>query len=77
LRRTLIGLNARACEKAPRPVSTLPIEVAVREPCVVVSNSGTAWRCGDSRVEEIRRYQSLATTRRQSRESLSARSGRS
>jgi len=36
LRRTLIGLNARACEKAPRPVSTLPIEVAVREPCVVV-----------------------------------------
>jgi hypothetical protein len=27
---------------APRPVSTPPTEVATREPCAVVSNSGTA-----------------------------------
>jgi hypothetical protein len=27
---------------APRPVSTLPTEAATRQPCAVVSNSGTA-----------------------------------
>ena len=39
-----------------------------------VSNSGIAARCGDRRVGKTARYQSLATIRRQSRESLSARS---
>jgi len=37
-------------KSAPRPVSTPPTEVVMRKPCAVVSNSGTAWRCGDSRV---------------------------
>jgi hypothetical protein len=48
--------------------------VASRQPWAVVSNSGTACRCGESRVGNRCRYQSLATMRRQSRESLSARS---
>jgi hypothetical protein len=62
-------------KSAPRPVSTPPTEVAMRKPCTVVSNSGTAWRCGDSRVVgNSFRYQSLATMRRQSRDNLSARS---
>jgi len=51
---------------APHPVSTRPTEVASRQPCAVVSNSGTACRSSDSRVGKIRRYQSLATIRRQS-----------
>src|SRR5215471_17775211 len=57
---------------APRPVSTPPTEVAMRQPCAVVSNSGTACRCADNRVGKICRYQSLATIRRQSRDNLSA-----
>ena len=32
---------------APRPVSTPRTEVASRQPCAVVSNSGIAVRCGD------------------------------
>jgi hypothetical protein len=59
---------------APHPVSTPPTEVASRQPWAVVSNSGAACRCGESRVENKRPYQSLAPMRRQSRESLSARS---
>jgi hypothetical protein len=59
---------------APRPVSTPPTEVARRQPCAVVSNSATAWRCGDSRVGNSRCYQSLVMIRRQSRANLSARS---
>jgi hypothetical protein len=35
---------------APRPASTPPTEVARRQPCAVVSNSGIAARCGDRRV---------------------------
>jgi hypothetical protein len=35
---------------APRPVSTPPTEVASRQPCAVVSNSGIAARCGERRV---------------------------
>jgi hypothetical protein len=28
----------------------------MRQPCAVVSNSGTAWRCGDSRVDRLIGY---------------------
>ena len=44
----------------------------MRQPCAVVSNSGTACRCAESRVGKILRYQSLATIRPQSRDNLSA-----
>jgi len=56
----------------PPPVSTPPTEVASRQRCAVVSNSGIAARCGDSRVGKTARYQPLARMCRQSRESLSA-----
>src|SRR5438270_5590875 len=59
---------------APRPVKTPPTEVASRQPWAVVSNSGTAARCGERRVGKIPRYQSAATMCRQSRDNLSARS---
>ena len=45
-----------------------------RQPCAVVSNSGVACRCGESRVAKSCRYQPLATMCRQSRDNLSARS---
>ena len=45
--------------------------VASRQPCTVVSNSGTACRCAERRVGKIGWYQSLAMKRRQSRASLS------
>jgi len=45
-------------------------EVATREPCAVILNSGTACRATGAGAP---RYQSLATTRRQSRDNLSAR----
>jgi len=72
-RRTILFANSAILHR-PRPVSTLPTEVASRQPCAVVSNSGIAAHCGDRRVGKICRYQSLATTRRQSRDHLSARS---
>jgi hypothetical protein len=59
---------------APRPVSTPPTEVASRQPCAVVLNPDTACRWAERRVAKSCRYQSLARTCRQSRDSLSARS---
>jgi hypothetical protein len=47
-----------------------PTEGASRQPCAVVSYSGTAWRLSDSRVGKICRYQSLARIRRQSRDNV-------
>ena len=49
---------------APRPVSTPPTEVASRQPCALVSNSGIAARCGERGVGKIARYQPLATIER-------------
>jgi len=45
-------------KSAPHPVRTPRTAVASRQPCAVVSNSGTAWRCGDSRVAKSGWYQS-------------------
>src|SRR5262249_17505474 len=57
------GLNGSRMMRgaAPPRVSPPPTEVASRQPCAVVSNSGIAARCGESRVAKIRRYQPLAT----------------
>ena len=57
---------------APRPVSTPPTEVASRQPCAVVSNSGTPCRSDERRAGKSRWYQSLIRIRRQSRDNLSA-----
>jgi hypothetical protein len=57
---------------APRPVSTPPTEVAMRQPFAVVSNSAIACRLGASRVGNSARYHGLSTMRRESRDHLSA-----
>ena len=51
-----------------------PTEVAIRQPCGVVSNSGTTGCLAERRVRNSRWYRSLARMRRQSRDNLSARS---
>jgi hypothetical protein len=67
--------SSRMIRSAPRPVSPPPIEVAIRQPWAVVSDSEAACRSGDSRVGKMRRYQWLAMIRRQLRDNLSASSG--
>ncbi len=64
--------SSMTIRSAPRPVSTPPTEVASLKPRAVVSNSAIACLTAESRVGNSRRYQGLATMRRQSRDNLSA-----
>jgi hypothetical protein len=54
--------RGRAQRRPVKGYSMPPAEVASRQPCAVVSNSGIAARCGERRVPgKSCRYQPLAT----------------